>query len=73
MQRMRKILNDTAEFLGIYFQLPVKIRDDLPLSVIPASAKGSGAIWDGSKSYRLTSWTTSCVRGFRPTPALASR
>ena len=32
----RKVLDRTAEFLGIYFQLPVKIREGLSLEVIPA-------------------------------------
>jgi archaemetzincin len=38
-QTQRKILNETAEFLGIYFQLPVKICDDLALSVVPQAAQ----------------------------------
>jgi archaemetzincin len=35
----RKILDETAEYLGIYFQIQVKTREDLPLSVIPARAQ----------------------------------
>jgi archaemetzincin len=38
-ETQRTILKQTAEFLGIYFQLPVKISDDLPLSVVPQSAQ----------------------------------
>ena len=35
----RKIIDLTAEFMGIYFDLPVKILDDLPLSLIPPEAR----------------------------------
>lgn len=35
----RKILKLTAEFLGLYFQLPVKVSDDLPLSLVPERAR----------------------------------
>ena len=41
----RKVLDRTAEFLGIYFQLPVKVRDDLSLDVIPASARREHPTW----------------------------
>jgi archaemetzincin len=35
----RKIVDLTAEFLGDYFMLPVKILEPLPLSKIPAAAR----------------------------------
>lgn len=35
----RKIVNLTAEFLGLFYQLPVRVRDDLPLSIVPDSAR----------------------------------
>jgi archaemetzincin len=35
----RRIVQLAAEFLGHAFQLPVKIRDDLPSSVVPAAAR----------------------------------
>ena len=41
----RKVLDRTAEFLGIYFQLPVKVRDDLSLDVIPAAARREHPTW----------------------------
>ncbi len=34
----RKIIDLTAEFMGIYYQLPVRVCDDLPLSLIPKQA-----------------------------------
>ncbi len=41
----REIIERTAKFLGIYFGLPVKIRDDLPLELIPNSARRKHPIW----------------------------
>ena len=41
----RKVLDRTAEFLGIYFQLPVKVRDDLSLDVIPMAARREHPTW----------------------------
>jgi archaemetzincin len=41
----RKVLDRTAEFLGIYFQLPVKTRDDMSLAVIPADARREHPTW----------------------------
>lgn len=41
----RKVLDRTAEFLGIYFQLPVKVRDGLSLDVIPATARREHPTW----------------------------
>lgn len=35
----RKILDLTAEFLGIYYQLPVKVQADLPLSLVAQSGR----------------------------------
>jgi archaemetzincin len=34
----RRVVNLTADFMGLYFNLPVKIKDDLPLSLIPERA-----------------------------------
>lgn len=34
----RRIVTLTADFMGLYFNLPVKIKDDFPLSIIPESA-----------------------------------
>jgi archaemetzincin len=41
----RKVLDRTAEFLGIYFQLPVKVSKGLSLEVIPASARREHPTW----------------------------
>jgi len=41
----RKILDRTAQFMGIYFQLPVKVREDLPLKLIPAAARRKHPSW----------------------------
>ncbi len=41
----RKVLERTAEFLGIYFQLPANVRKDLSLDVIPAPARREHPTW----------------------------
>ena len=41
----RKVLDRTAEFLGIYFQLPVKVRKALSLDLIPATARREHPSW----------------------------
>lgn len=41
----RKIVTLTAEFMKIYFDLPVEIRDDLSLDVIPAEARRKHPSW----------------------------
>ena len=38
-ETQRKIVNLTADFMGRYFSVPVKVCDDLALSVIPADAR----------------------------------
>jgi len=37
--KQREIIKLTAEFLGIFFNLPVQIKAETPLSVIPSSAR----------------------------------
>jgi archaemetzincin len=49
----REIVNLTAEFLGIYFDLPVKIREGLPLRLIPAEARRTHPAW-GDKQILTT-------------------
>ncbi len=44
-ETQRKIIDRTAEFMGIYFELPVKVLDDLPLSIIPAEARRKHPSW----------------------------
>ncbi|MEJ2717121.1 MAG: archaemetzincin, partial [Deltaproteobacteria bacterium] len=41
----REIITLTAQFLGLYFGLPVKVQEDLPLSVIPATARRVHPSW----------------------------
>jgi archaemetzincin len=41
----RKIIELAAEAMGVYFQLPVKTRDDLSLDVIPATARRTHPTW----------------------------
>jgi archaemetzincin len=41
----RKVVALTAEYMRDYFNLPVKIRDDLPLSLIPAGARRKHPTW----------------------------
>ena len=41
----RKIVDLAAKFEGIYFQLPVQVRDDLPLTVIPGKARRTHPEW----------------------------
>jgi archaemetzincin len=41
----RKIINLTAEFMGVYFTLPVKVLPDLPLSLIPDEARRIHPSW----------------------------
>jgi archaemetzincin len=35
----KKIVDETAELMGVYFQLPVKIREALSLDLVPQSAR----------------------------------
>ena len=51
----KKIVDQTAEFMGEYFQLPVKIREKLSLSVVPQTArrKRSGAAEQILSTYVL--------------------
>jgi len=52
----RRIITLTADFMGRYFALPVKVQADLPLSLIPARARRVHPSW-GVKQV-----LTSCVR-----------
>ncbi len=49
----RKIVTLTADFMGRYFSLPVKIKEDMPLSVIPAEARRFHPTWTDSKGDRI--------------------
>ena len=41
----RKIVGLTAEYMGIFFQLPVRVRDDLSLAVVPQQARRKHPQW----------------------------
>jgi archaemetzincin len=41
----RKIVTLTADFMGRYFNLPVKIKEDLPMSLIPEKARRIHPYW----------------------------
>lgn len=41
----RKIVGITADYMGIYFQLPVRVRDDLPMALIPQRARRVHPEW----------------------------
>ena len=49
----RRVVTLAAEFMGLHFNLPVKIREDLPLSVIPKSARRTHPTW-GDKQILTT-------------------
>lgn len=44
-QKQREIVKLSADFMGRYFGLPVKVKDDLPLSVIPDEARRTHPTW----------------------------
>ena len=52
-ETQRKVVTLTAEFMGRYFNVPVKISDDLPLSLIPARARRRHPSW-GMKQILTT-------------------
>ncbi|MEK6236118.1 MAG: archaemetzincin, partial [Planctomycetales bacterium] len=49
----RKIVTLTADFLGRYYNLPVKMKEDLPLKVIPDKARRVHPVW-GDKQILST-------------------
>ena len=49
----RKIITLTGDFMGRYFGLPVKVRDDLALSIIPEKARRVHPSW-GDKQILST-------------------
>ncbi|MBM4089164.1 MAG: hypothetical protein FJ276_07015 [Planctomycetes bacterium] len=66
----REVIDITAEFMGIYFGLPVRIRPDVSLSSIPAEARRTHPSW-GDKQI-LTSYVLNRVlRPKLPTDACA--
>ena len=49
----RKVVSLTADFMGRFFNLPVKVRKDLPLSIIPPKARRTHPTW-GDKQILST-------------------
>lgn len=45
----RDVVKLTADFMGRYFQLPVKIQSDLPLSLVPADARRTHPAWNNDQ------------------------
>ncbi len=45
----RKVITLTGEFMGLYYNLPVKTRKDLPLRVIPEKARRTHPTWGGKQ------------------------
>jgi archaemetzincin len=43
--KQREIVKLSAEFMGIYFNVPVKVRKDLPLKTVPAEARRRHPQW----------------------------
>lgn len=44
-KQQKKIIDETAEFMGVYFQLPVKIQETMSLDRIPAKARRKHPSW----------------------------
>lgn len=66
----RKIITLTANFMGRYFGLPVKVKEDLPLSLIPAEARRTHPSW-GMKQVLSTYVLDSVLRPRLPKDAVA--
>lgn len=52
-KEQRKVMALTTEFMGLYYDLPVRVEKDKPLSVIPDSAKRVHPTW-GDKQILTT-------------------
>ena len=66
----RKVVKLTAEFMGLHFNLPVKVRKDLPLSVIPPKARRVHPQW-GDKQILTTYVLDKVLRPRLPKDAAA--
>ena len=66
----RRIVTLTAEFMGHYFDLPVKVRKDLPLSIIPKKARRVHPSW-GMKQILSTHVLDDVLRPRLPKDAVA--
>lgn len=66
----RRIVTLTAEFMGLYFHLPVKVKEDLPLSLIPEKARRVHPSW-GDKQILSTYVLDDVLRPRLPKDAVA--
>jgi len=66
----RKVIILTAEFMSRYFNVPVKMSDDLPLSLIPARARRRHPSW-GMKQILTTYVLDEVLRPRLPEDAAA--
>ena len=66
----RRIVTLTAEFMGHYFDLPVKVSKDLPLSIIPKKARRVHPSW-GMKQILSTHVLDDVLRPRLPKDAVA--
>ena len=41
----RKIIDETARFMGLYFNLPVRVREDVALEPLPKEARRKHPVW----------------------------
>ncbi|HUT37098.1 MAG TPA: archaemetzincin [Planctomycetota bacterium] len=67
----RQIITLAADFMGRYFTLPVKVLDDLPLSLIPARARRVHPSW-GVKQILSTYVLDEVLKPRLPKDAVAS-
>ena len=67
----RKIISLTAEYMHVYFDLPVKTQEDLPLKLIPASARRKHPSW-GMNQILSTYVLDSVLAPRLPKDAMAS-
>ena len=65
----RRLIDETAEFLGDFYAVRVKTLETLPLSVIPASARRVHPQW-GDKQIK-TGYVEGMLRDKRPRDAVA--
>ena len=67
----RKIVKLTADFLGLWYNRPVKIQDDLPLATIPAAARRKHPQW-GDRQILTTYVLNKVLKPRLPKDAAAS-
>lgn len=67
----REIVERTAKYMEIYFGLPVKIQEDLPLRIIPRSAQRTHPTW-GDKQILTTYVLEEVLAPHLPADAVAS-